>query len=102
RARVTLVEVSYGPGGSSPAQSHPCPVVGYVIAGALRVGVQGQAESTFTAGQAFYEPPHGVHLVSANASDRDSVRFLAWFTCDRDTALSVPVPDPAAEPGVRP
>ena len=34
---ATVVEVSYGPGGSSQAHSHPCAVIGYVLAGALRV-----------------------------------------------------------------
>lgn len=44
-------------GGSSRPRSNPCPVVGYVIEGALRT----------------------------------PVRFLAYFTCDRETPLSVPV-----------
>jgi quercetin dioxygenase-like cupin family protein len=34
--KATVVEVTYGPGESSPPHSHPCPVVGYVIQGALR------------------------------------------------------------------
>src|SRR5206468_4500437 len=33
---VTVVEVTYGPGGSSPPHSHPCPVIGYVVEGAYR------------------------------------------------------------------
>lgn len=90
--KATLVEVRYGPGGSSPAHSHPCPVIGYVVAGALRSGVRGESVRVYHAGETFYEPPNGVHAVSANASKTDSVRFLAYFTCDREGPLSVPPP----------
>jgi len=91
RLAATLVEVSYGPGGSSPPHSHPCPVVGYVIEGALRSQVGGGPDSVYTAGQSFYEPPNSAHVVSANASAEDPVRFLAFFTCDRKGALTTPL-----------
>ena len=91
--KVTIVEVAYAPGGSSPAHSHPCPVIGYVVQGALRSQVKGEPEAVYRAGQSFYEPPNGVHQVSANASDKDSVHFLAYFTCDRETPLTVPAAD---------
>jgi quercetin dioxygenase-like cupin family protein len=90
--KATIVEVRYGPGESSPAHSHPCAVIGYVIAGALRNQVAGEPVRLYHAGESFYEAPNGVHAISANASPTDSVRFLAYFTCDRDTPLSVPPP----------
>jgi quercetin dioxygenase-like cupin family protein len=80
---VTIVEVSYGPGGSSKAHHHPCPVIAYVVSGALRSRVGDKPESTYTAGQTFYEPLGSEHRVSANASQTDSVKFLAFFVCDR-------------------
>lgn len=91
RLRTTIVEVSYGPGGSSKPHTHPCPVIGYVLEGALRTQAQGQPEAVYHAGQSFYEAPNSVHAVSANASDRESVRFLAYFTCDNDLPLSRPM-----------
>jgi quercetin dioxygenase-like cupin family protein len=91
--KSTVVEVSYGPGGSSPAHSHPCPVIGYVIEGALRTKVDGEAEAIYKAGQTFYEAPNGVHRVSANASDKDTVRFIAYFVCDHDAPLMVAPPE---------
>ena len=90
--RVTVVEVRYAPGGSSRPHRHPCAVVGFVIAGTLRSRVQGEPEALYRAGESFYEAPNGVHLVSANASDRDPVQFLAYFTCDHDAPLSEAVP----------
>lgn len=88
--KVTIVEVTYGPGGSSPPHSHPCPVIGYVISGVLRTQVKGQAVAVYKAGQTFYEAPNGVHQVSANASTKRPVKFLAYFVCDHETELSVP------------
>lgn len=93
-----LVEVRYAPGDSSPPHSHPCPVVGYVIDGSLRVAVDGDIDSVFTAGQTFYEAPNGVHRISANASTTAPVRFLAFFVCDRETPLSTPVHDRPSRP----
>jgi len=91
--KVTLVEVRYGPGESSKPHSHPCPVIGYVIEGAIRTQVRGEAEAVYTAGQSFFEAANGAHIVSANASTDKPVRFLAYFTCDRETPLMLPVPD---------
>ena len=70
--QLKLVEVRYGPGGSSEPHSHPCAVVGYVIEGALRTQVKGQPDTVYRAGESFYEEPNGVHLISANASRSDS------------------------------
>jgi quercetin dioxygenase-like cupin family protein len=90
--KATVVEVAYAPGGSSTPHSHPCPVIVYVVEGALRAQVRGEPESTYHAGESFYEPPNGVHQVSANASQTEPVKFLAYFVCDHETPLSVPPP----------
>lgn len=92
RLKVTVLEVSYAPGGFSRPHRHPCPVIGYVLEGSLRTGVDETPETIVRAGETFYEAPNGVHRVSANASDREPVRFLAIFLCDSDRPLS------AAEP----
>jgi quercetin dioxygenase-like cupin family protein len=97
--KVTLVEVTYAPGNSSPPHSHPCPVVGRVIEGSVRMGVKGEPEQTYGVGETFYEPPNGVHLVSANASSSRPAKFIAFFVCDRDTPLSISVPGPPAGDG---
>jgi len=89
---TSLVEVTYPPGGASSPHRHPCPVVGYVLEGALRMGLNNQAARIVRAGESFYESPDDVHSTSANASDTEPARFLAFFTCDRDTPTSVPVP----------
>src|SRR5262249_20739017 len=95
---VTIVEVTHTPGGANPAHRHPCPVIGYVLEGAVRMQVKGQPERIFKAGETFLESPSDVHLISANASQDAPARFLAPFVCDRQTPLSVPATDAEKQP----
>jgi quercetin dioxygenase-like cupin family protein len=97
--KATVVEVHYGPGESSLPHSHPCAVIGYVVAGALRTQVKGSAETTYKAGESFYEAPNRVHLISANASQIVPATFIVYFVCDHDTPLSRDVPEIAAPEG---
>ena len=91
--KITVLEVTYAPGGASPAHSHPCPVVAYVVSGAIRSQVQGEPEAIYQAGESFFEPANGVHLISANASRTAPAKFVAYFLCDHETKLSVPPVD---------
>ena len=86
--RATLIAVQYGPGEASPPHSHGCPVIVYVLEGKVRSQITGRPEITYGAGDSFYEPPGGLHQVSANASNVSSARFLAVFLCDGDAPLS--------------
>jgi quercetin dioxygenase-like cupin family protein len=98
---VKIVDVTYPPGGANTAHRHPCPVVGYVLQGALRMRVNVEPEVIYRAGDTFYEGPGDVHSTSANASATEPARFLAYFTCDRDVA-QLSVPEPAQkDPGIR-
>jgi quercetin dioxygenase-like cupin family protein len=92
RLVITIVEVNYGPGESSAPHSHPCPVIGYVLEGTLRTQVKGEPEAIYKAGESFYEAPGGIHLVSANASDKERAKLLAYFVCDGQRPLSVDEP----------
>jgi len=96
--KATLVEVNYGPGESSAPHSHPCPVIGYVLAGTLRTQVRGEAEAVYKSGESFYEAANGLHAVSANASTTEPAKFVAFFVCDHDAPLSVAAGE-AAGPG---
>ena len=91
--KITVLEVTYAPAAASPAHSHPCPVVAYVVSGAIRSQVQGEPEAVYRVGESFFEPANGVHLISANASRTAPAKFLAYFLCDHETKLSVPPVD---------
>ena len=89
--KATLVEVSYDPGESSPPHSHPCAVIGYVLQGTLQTQVRGEPVALYKTGESFYEAPYGVHVISANASQTEPAKLLAYFVCDHDTPLSTDV-----------
>jgi quercetin dioxygenase-like cupin family protein len=92
--RATVVEVNYAPGEADKPHSHPCTVIGYVAQGAIRFRVKGgEPEAVYTAGQSFYEPPNGVHEVSANASNKEPAKLIAFFVCDHETVLTMPPMD---------
>jgi len=90
--QVTTVEVTYPPGGSSTPHSHPCPVIGYVLKGAVRMQVKGDAEHIYRVGDSFYEEANGMHMVSRNASATKPAIFLAYFVCDHAGPLSIKAP----------
>lgn len=92
---ATIVEVTYPPGGANGPHRHPCPVIGYVLEGALRMQVKGETEKIYKAGDTFFERPSDIHVVSANASQEAPARFLAYFVCDHATPLSVPATNAA-------
>jgi len=92
--KVSVVEVVYAPVGFSKPHTHACPVIGYVAEGAIRYQVKGEKEVIYKTGESFYEAANGVHQVSANASDKEPAKLVAFFLCDHETPLSVAVQDP--------
>ena len=91
--KATVVEVNYAPGEADKPHSHPCTVIGYVAQGTIRFQVKGGPESLYKAGESFYEPPNGVHQVSANGSAKEPAKLIAFFICDHETPLTVPPVD---------
>lgn len=89
--KMTAVEVTYAPGQTDHAHKHPGFVFGYVIEGDLRFKMDGGEETTYHAGQMFYEQPGSVHRVSANASETKSCRFLAMVFAEQGKPLLEPV-----------
>ena len=92
---ATVLEVTHPPGHASAAHQHPCPVIGYVLEGAVRMQVKGRAEKVYKPGDTFFESPGDIHAVSENVSKDQPARFLAFFVCDRETPLTVPVSEGA-------
>ncbi len=91
RLEASVVEVTYEPGGSNTPHRHPCPVIGYVLEGSVRMQLKGQPERIYNAGDTFYETPGDVHQMSANASKEKPATFLAYFVCDHPGPRSIPV-----------
>ena len=88
------VLVEYGPGGYSPAHTHPKSAFIYatVLEGAIRSQVNDGPVTTYTAGQSFSELPGDRHNVSANASQTKPAKLLAVFVVDtNNTRLMIPL-----------
>lgn len=80
------VLVEYGPGGSSPAHTHPKSAFIYatVLEGAIRSSVNDGPVVTYHTGQSFSEMPGDLHSVSENASKTEPAKLLAVFVVDTD------------------
>ena len=89
--KMTALEITYAPGQVDRAHRHIGFVFGYVLEGDLRFKVYGGEETTYHAGQMFYEKPGSVHRVSANASTTKPCRFLAMVFVDKTKPLTEPV-----------
>jgi quercetin dioxygenase-like cupin family protein len=83
---VKGVLVEYGPGGSSPAHTHPKSAFIYatVLEGAIRTSVNDGPVVTYRAGQNFSEMPGDRHTVDENASKTEPAKLLAVFVVDTD------------------
>jgi quercetin dioxygenase-like cupin family protein len=88
---LTAIVVEYGPGGSSPAHRHAGSVFAYVLSGQIRSENSATGSvRVYRAGEAFFEPPGSIHLVSANASDTEPASLLAVFVADDHAQLTQP------------
>src|SRR5881409_3690597 len=80
------VLVEYGPGGYSPAHTHPKSAFIYatVLEGAIRSSVNNGPVVTYRTGQSFSEMPGDRHTVDENASKTEPAKLLAVFVVDTD------------------
>jgi quercetin dioxygenase-like cupin family protein len=86
--RVTIVRVTYGPGGFSRPHRHAGSVTAYITKGHIRSQLGGGAVETFGVGQSFFEPPGSTHMVSANASTTEPAELIAVFVADEGAQLT--------------
>jgi quercetin dioxygenase-like cupin family protein len=77
--RVELAQIELAPGQATGLHLHPCPVVGYVVGGAIRFQVDGKAEAILEPGDAFFEPADARVLHFDNASNRQPATFVAAY-----------------------
>ena len=92
---IKSVLVEYGPGGYSPAHTHPKSAFIYatVLEGAIRSQVNNGPVTIYNAGQNWSELPGDRHSVSANASETKPAKILAVFVVDtNEKQLTTPTP----------
>ena len=89
--QVTVSEINVPPAQVGRAHRHPGFVLVYVLEGAMVTKISGQPETTYKAGQMFFEPPGSTHEVSRNASDTQPAKFLAFIFAKKGLPLTTPV-----------
>ena len=87
RCHVTTADAP--PAGASQAHRHPGFVLGDVLEGEIRFGVDSGEQTLYRANQVFYEPPGVLHSVSANASPVNPARFLAIVVAEKGAPITV-------------
>ena len=90
---MLVLEINLAPGQpSSPPHRHNAHVYVYVLEGRVRMQVAGGELVTLLPGEMFYENPDDIHVVSQNASDTESAKFLVHLI----KTVGVPVTTPVA------
>lgn len=93
-ARVTTVEVTFGPEVAGKPHRHPGPIFGYVIEGEFELAVEDQPVKTLRTGETFYEPGGALHRVARNPSKTSTTRILAVLVHPRDDKQIVKPAEP--------
>jgi quercetin dioxygenase-like cupin family protein len=82
-AAVTMVEVTFGPGGAGVSHRHPGPAFVYVIEGTYELGIDNQPTKTYKAGETFTEASGALHRVSRNPAASGNTRLIAFLVHPR-------------------
>ena len=86
--RVTVVRVTYGPGGFTPPHRHGGIVTAYITKGRIRSQLNDGPVEIFDVGQSFFEPLGTIHRISANASDTEWAELIAVFVAEEGAQLT--------------
>jgi quercetin dioxygenase-like cupin family protein len=86
--KVTVVRVTYGPGGFTPPHRHGGTVTAYITKGQIKSQLNDGPVEIFNVGQTFFEPMGTIHRVSANASNTEWAELIAVFVADEGAQLT--------------
>ena len=87
---IVMLEVTFPPGDASPPHRHNAHTVVYVLAGSVKMAVEGGETKTLHPGDVFYENPNDIHTVSTNASETEPATILVYFLKEKGAASSEP------------
>ena len=76
---IRVSEVNLAPGQESTPHRHNAHVFVYILEGQVNMQVAGSELVTLSPGEIFYENPDDIHMVSQNASDTESAKFLVYI-----------------------
>ncbi len=76
---ILVSEITLVPGQESSPHRHNAHVFVYILEGQVNMQVAGSELVTLSPGEMFYENPDDIHMVSQNASDTESAKFLVYI-----------------------
>lgn len=88
---IMVITLDIPPGGGSSPHRHPGHhIFGYVLEGTYKLKLDQGPETNLTKGQTFYEAPGQLHAVSANASQTEPAKVLAFIVAESGKPITVP------------
>ena len=89
---AVLVELNIPPGprSSGPGHRHPGPVLGYVVEGQMRFGINHEPEQVVPVGGTFFEPSGAVHTTLGSARTDGPTRVVVFMMVPKGSPLTAP------------
>ena len=85
---AVLVEMNFPAGFSAPEHRHPGFILGYVVDGQMRFGINHEPDQIVPAGGTFFEPSGALHTAFGTASADAPVRCLVFLVVPTGSALT--------------
>jgi quercetin dioxygenase-like cupin family protein len=85
---AVLLEVNFAPGVSAREHRHPSFILGYVVDGQMRFGINHEAEQVVPAGGTFFEPHGALHTAFGSASPEAPVRSVVFLVVPTGSPLT--------------
>ena len=85
---AVLLEVNFRPGASSREHRHPSFILGYVVDGQMRFGINHEPEQIVPAGGTFFEPLGALHTTFGSASPDAPVRSVVFLVVPNGSPLT--------------
>lgn len=87
---AVLVELNFPPGFRAPEHRHPGFILGYVVDGQMRFGINHEPDRIVPAGGVFFEPSGALHTTFGAASADAPVRLLVFLVVPTGSPLTGP------------
>jgi quercetin dioxygenase-like cupin family protein len=84
---LTVEVVDVPPSGRVPRHRHGGPTIDYVMAGVLRMQMQGGSAHDYKPGEVLFEPEGAVHLFAENLSSTEPAKIMLIAVADEDAKL---------------
>ena len=85
---AVLLEVNFAPGVSAREHRHPGFILGYVVDGQMRFGINHEAEQVVPAGGTFFEPHGALHTSFGSANPDAPVRSVVFLVVPTGSPLT--------------